>query len=209
MCKIYATSRHIDALPNFNDNRVIPLSLDITNNDSVTKASESADDINILFNNAGILTYARILTSSTNELMVDMNTNYYGTLRMIHAFAPLIHKNGCGAIANTISIVGLANMPLIGGYSASKAALFSSTQALRAELKKKNISVHGIFRGPIETDMAANINMQKTPASVAAHNIIEGLKSDTLTIFPDPMSFKMGQIWLNDPMNLEAKISII
>jgi NAD(P)-dependent dehydrogenase (short-subunit alcohol dehydrogenase family) len=92
----------------------------------------------------------------------------------------------------------------IGGYSASKAALFSATQAMRAELKVQGISVHAIFPGPIDTDMAKEFPMQKASAQETAENILAGLIADAEDIFPDPMSTQLGQLWATNPKALEA-----
>jgi short-subunit dehydrogenase len=105
-----------------------------------------------------------------------------------------------------ISVVGLASMPSIGGYSASKAALFSATQAMRADLKAKNISVHGIFPGPIDTDMARTFDMKKTSAKITAENIIKGITSNQEDIFPDPVSIEVGQVWRTNPKALEHRM---
>jgi NAD(P)-dependent dehydrogenase (short-subunit alcohol dehydrogenase family) len=119
----------------------------------------------------------------------------------------VLEKRGNGAIANVISIVGLASMFSIGGYSASKAALFSATQAMRAELKAKNISVHGIFPGPIDTDMSRNFDMPKTSAQVAAENIVKGIITGQEDIFPDPMSLQLSELWAKDPKGLERQFA--
>jgi short-subunit dehydrogenase len=126
---------------------------------------------------------------------------------MVNSFAPVIEKNGGGAIANVISVVGLAAMSGIGGYSASKAALFSATQAMRAELKAKKISVHGIFPGPIDTDMAKDFPISKTSAAETATNILAGLAAGKEDIFPDPMSLQVCELWAKDPKGLERQFS--
>ncbi len=204
--KIYAGARDISGL-SFNDPRVVPVALDITNRDHIAQAAKQADDVTMLINNAGALAFSSVVTGNTSDLMRDMQVNYFGTLSMVNGFAPVIEKNGGGAIANVISIVGLASMAGIGGYSASKAALFSATQAMRAELKAKNISVHGIFPGPIDTDMAKEFLMDKTSPKVTAENILAGIIAGTEDIFPDPMSANLSQLWAKDPKELERQFA--
>ncbi len=126
---------------------------------------------------------------------------------MVHHFAPVIAKNGGGAIGNISSIVGLAPMAGIGGYSASKAAVHSATQAMRAELKAKNITVHGIYPGPIDTDMAKDFDMPKTSAKETAENILAGLAAGQEDIFPDAMSSQLGQVYAKDPKALEKQFA--
>ena len=207
--KIYAAARDIKDLPKFGDSRVIPVLLDITNRSQIQKAVAQASDIDVLINNAGVLSPAGVVTGEPDMLMRDMEVNYFGTLSMVHSFAPIIEKNGGGAIANVISVVGLASMVSIGGYCASKAALFSATQAMRAELKAKHISVHGIFPGPIDTDMARGFEMQKATPESTADNIVKGLIAGQEDIFPDPMSAQVGEFWAKDPKGLERQFAAV
>ncbi len=205
--KIYAAARKTSELPTFSDPRVVAVGLDITNRTQIEKAVESAQDVDVLINNAGVLSPAGVLSGDRAMLLRDMEVNYFGTLSMVHSFAPLIEKNGGGAIANVISIVGLASMAGIGGYSASKAALFSATQAMRSELKAKKITVHGIFPGPIDTDMAKGFEMNKTSPQVTAENILDGLSAGKEDIFPDPMSAQLSELWAKNPKELERQFS--
>jgi short-subunit dehydrogenase len=98
-------------------------------------------------------------------------------------------------------------MSAVGGYSASKAALFSATQAMRGELKAKGIFVHAIFPGPIDTDMSRDFDMPKTSAQETAENIIKGILADQEDIFPDPMSAQVGELWAKDPKAVERMFS--
>jgi NAD(P)-dependent dehydrogenase (short-subunit alcohol dehydrogenase family) len=207
VAKIYAAARNVNDLPDFKDSRVVPVALDITNPAQIEKAAQQAADIDVLINNAGVLSFASVVTGKPDELMRDMQVNYFGTLNMVNRFVPVIEKKGGGAIANIISIVGLAAMAGIGGYSASKAALFSATQAMRTELKPKKISVHGVFPGPIDTDMAKEFDMQKTSPQVTAENILAGIASGHEDIFPDPMSAQLGVMWEKDPKALERQFA--
>lgn len=201
--KIYAAARKIEELPNFNDSRVVPIQLDITDKNQVKKAADEAKDVQILLNNAGVLAFASVLHGEMDMLMRDMEVNYYGTLNVTRAFAPVLINNGGGAIASISSIVGLASMAGIGGYSASKAALSSAIQAIRAELKPKHIEVYGIFPGPIDTDMARPFEMAKTSPEVTAENILQGIISGQEDIFPDPMSAQFGGVYGSNPKELE------
>lgn len=201
--KIYAAARNPAALPDFADARVVPLTLDITKPSQVTAAAQQAGDIDILVNNAGIMNSAGIFTVSPADLAVDMEVNYYGSVRMMQAFAPVLEKRGHGTIANVASVVSLASVPGIAGYSASKAALFSATQAARTELKPKNIAVVGIFPGPIDTDLAANLALEKTSPDHAAEEIVKGLIAGDEDIYPDPTAKQVSGLWGSNPKGLE------
>jgi NAD(P)-dependent dehydrogenase (short-subunit alcohol dehydrogenase family) len=200
--KVYAGARKIECLPDFGDKRVVPLALDITNSKQVTAAAAQAKDVHVLINNAGIATFSSLIDSGTDAIAADMNTNYYGTLSVIRAFVPVMQKNGKGLIANVASVVGLAPIAMAGGYSASKAALHSATQAIRTELAPRNIKVSGIYPGPIDTDMAKDFPVAKATPEATAKAIVAGLIAGEEYIFPDPMSAEAGKLWLRDPLAL-------
>lgn len=206
--KIYAAARNLNSLPDFGDLRVVPLQLDVTNDGSVQKAADIAGDVDVLINNAGTMAFGDWVTSSQEMIDADMNTNFYGTLRVIRAFVPHFMGRGSGTVANMVSVVGLAPVPLLAGYSASKAALQSLTQALRATLAKSGITVVGIYPGPIDTDMAKGIPLEKVTPQHAATNIVSGIEKGDAYIFPDPMALQVGHLWAHDGRQLEAAMQI-
>lgn len=205
--KIYAAARKIENLPDFGDARVVPLLLDITNKEHIKEAAQKAKDVNVLINNAGTAHFGTTLDNAMDAVIADMNTNFFGTLLVTRAFVPVIEKNGEGLIANVSSGAGLAAFPVIGSYSASKAALHSLTQSNRAELAGRNIHVVGIYPGPIDTDMAREFPMEKASVESTAILIVDGLIAGDEYIFPDPMSKTTGELWLHDPRALEKQFS--
>ncbi|ESQ87443.1 short-chain dehydrogenase [Asticcacaulis sp. AC460] len=204
--KIYAAARKPDSLPDFGDARVVPLALDITNDASVTAAAATASDVEVLINNAGTAVFAGFLESPTELIEGDMNTNYYGTLRVIRAFTPHLVARGSGVIANVVSVVGLTSAPGLAGYSASKAALQSLTQTLRANLKSSGVKVLGIYPGPIDTDMARDIPMDKASPEHAAAEIVRGVAEGETYIFPDPVAKQIGALWEKDGRTLDTAL---
>jgi NAD(P)-dependent dehydrogenase (short-subunit alcohol dehydrogenase family) len=206
--KIYAGARNLKSLPDFGDPRVVPLQLDVTDDASVQKAAEAAKDVDVLLNNAGTMAFGDWVASTLEAIEADMNTNYYGTLRVIRAFAPRFISRGSGTIANVVSIVGLAPVPLLAGYSASKAALQSLTQALRATLSKSGVTVIGIYPGPIDTDLAKVISLEKATPEHAAENIVRGIDKGEAYIFPDPMALQIEHLWVTDGRQLEAAMQV-
>ncbi len=114
---------------------VKPVVIDVTNEDQVNSAVARAGDVNLLINNAGIARFSRLIAAENLvAAREEMEVNYFGTLRVSRAFAPVLKKNGGGAIVNILSVASLGNFPMLGSYSASKAALHSLTQGIRAEL---------------------------------------------------------------------------
>lgn len=204
--KIYATARSIGSLPDLGDSRVVPLQLDVTDDESVRTASSAAADVDILINNAGTAAFSDWLSSDPALIDADMATNLYGTLRVIRAFAPHLQARHSGTIVNVISVVGLAPVPALSGYSASKAALQSLTQALRGSLAPSGIKVVGVYPGPIDTDLARDLPLDKATPEHAAANIVRGLEAGDDWIFPDPVALEIGHLFATNGLQLEAAL---
>lgn len=205
--KVYATARNLSTLSDFTDERVVKIELDITNEDQIQKAVELARDTQILINNAGALSAGTILGSEIDKIKYDMNVNYFSTINMMRAFSPILEKNSSPRIINIVSIVIYANFPFIAGYSASKAALYSATQAARIELSKKGIIVHAVNPGAIDTDMNKGSNMDMTSPDDVAVSILEDVEAEKLDIIPDKIGKGMYAIWKEDPAKLEEVAS--
>ena len=202
VAKVYAATRNPAALPKFNDPRVVPLKLDITKPADVAAAVKATGDVDLLVNNAGVANGGDIIATAPEGLAGDMDVNYFGTVRMMQAFAPVLEKRR-GTIANVISVVGLASAPMLGGYSATKAALFSATQAARSSLKAKNISVIGVYPGPIDTELAKDLTMDKASPESTAEDIVASIQSGQEDIYPDPTSKQLSALWASNPKGLE------
>jgi len=205
--KIYASARTADLVPDFRDKRVIPIPLDITNVEQVQAATQSAPDTNILINNAGAATYSSILDGNLDDVHHDMNINYYGTLNMMRAFIPVLEQQTAPAVVNIVSIVAFANFPFVGGYCASKAALFSASQGARIELAAKGIAVHTINPGPIDTDMAKAVDLDKPSPQDAVASALDALGHDELDIFPDAIGRAMFEMWRKNYHDLEHAVA--
>ncbi len=177
--KVYAAVRdpkQLAALVERSAGRVEPLALDITDERSLVAAK--APDVTVLFNNADVLASYNVLTATSAQMTHDFATNFFGTLAATKAFLPALERAaqaGPAAIVNVPSVESLANVPALAAYSASKAAAASITQALRVELAKKRVSVHGVFAGAIDTDMVRAMEMAKTSPADVAQRILEGL----------------------------------
>jgi NAD(P)-dependent dehydrogenase (short-subunit alcohol dehydrogenase family) len=117
-----------------------------------------------------------------------MTTNYFGTLYMVRAFAPLLQSNGGGAIVNMMSVVSVANAPVFGSYSASKAALNSLTQNIRAELAKQGTQVVGVFPGPVDTAMAEGVPGDKAEPIAVAKAALQAVETGLEDVYPDPVA---------------------
>jgi NAD(P)-dependent dehydrogenase (short-subunit alcohol dehydrogenase family) len=207
--RIYATARDdqsLAALAAIDPKRVVPVQLDVTKPAEVETAAKKAEDLQILINNAGLLRSFSLLTASREDVQRDLDTNFFGALALTRATLPALERaagRGESAVVNILTIVSLASMAGLGGYSASKAAAFSMTQALRAELKPRKIAVHAVFPGPVDTDMTKGIALPKASPESVAKAIVEGLARGEEDIGPDPMSAEVIAKWKVAPKAVE------
>ncbi|GAB4152666.1 MAG: SDR family oxidoreductase [Cyanobacteria bacterium J069] len=188
--RIYAAARSLDSL---NDvvaiapDRIVAIALDVTQPEQVQAAA--APDVNLLINNAGVLGAGGLFTDrSVETAQWEMTTNYFGTLAMIRAFAPILKQNGGGAIVNMLSIASVVNVPVFSSYSASKAALYSLTQGARAELAQQGTLVVGVFPGPVDTAMAEAVPLDKAAPIEVAKTVLEAIAQGVEEVYPDPVS---------------------
>lgn len=188
--KVYAGARNpasID-LPG-----AIPLQLDITDSKSIMAAAEVAGDATLLINNAGTATGASLFAGELEDIHVEFNTNVFGTISMVRAFAPVIEKNGGGSILNILSALSWFNTGDSGAYSAAKSAQWGVTNALRLELAPKNIKVAGLHVGFMDTDLTAGIEAPKASPKEIAKIAIDGIETGLYEIIADDTSRNLQQ----------------
>jgi NAD(P)-dependent dehydrogenase (short-subunit alcohol dehydrogenase family) len=174
------------------DPRVTSLPLDVTDVEQIRAAVGQVESLDILVNNAGIALYDDL--SDRTAIERQLAVNLFGTYGVTRAFLPLLTGSG-GAIVNNLSLNSLAPLPIIPGYSISKAAAFSLTQSLRALLAGQGISVHAVLTGPTDTDMSRGLEIPKPSAESVARAIFDGVEKGEEDIFPDPMSAAMADGW--------------
>jgi NAD(P)-dependent dehydrogenase (short-subunit alcohol dehydrogenase family) len=170
--RVYAAARNPDTVE-VTDARVIPVRLDVTDPDDVHAAASSLADVAVLINNAGAMLRAPLLAApDLSAARSEMETNYFGTLSMCRAFAPVLAHHGGGALVNVLSVASWLASPFNGSYSASKSAEWALTNAIRTELRESGTLVVGVHAGWIDTDMAANVPETKiSPSDVAAQTL--------------------------------------
>lgn len=207
--RVYAAAREVRALDGLvaeHGARVVPVQLDVTDGAQVEAAARHAADASILVNNAGRLSSFSLLSTARSDLEQELETNFYAPLAVTRAFLPGLERSH-GAVVNLLSVVSLASMAGLGGYSATKAAAFSLTQALRAELRPRGVSVHGVFPGPVDTDMAKDIMLPKTSPADVARAIVAGVQRGDEDILPDAMSQQVYAAWAADPKAIERQFA--
>jgi NAD(P)-dependent dehydrogenase (short-subunit alcohol dehydrogenase family) len=184
--KVYAAARRLETI---DVPGVVPIQLDITDPASVAAAAEAAGDVNVLINNAGVSTGASLLTGPLDDVRLEMETHYFGTLAVTRAFAPIIEANGGGSILNVLSVLSWAHVPAFGAYSAAKAAGWAMTDAIRQELAPRGIHVASLHVGFMDTDMAESVpEDQKVNPSTVAKVALDGLFAGEPEIIADELS---------------------
>ncbi len=187
------------------------MQLDITNAEHVTSAAATCSNINILINNAGVAGFTPALGAPTMaNARLEMETNYFGTLAMCRAFAPVLKRNGGGALVNVLSVVSWFNAAMQGTYCASKAAESSLTKAVRYELRAQGTLVVGVYAGYIDTDMAARMwgaeaYSKSNPAEIAAR-VLAGIEDGTEEILTDESARSFHSTLLKDARPFESDL---
>jgi signal transduction histidine kinase len=197
--RVYATARNMDSLRNIvtiAPDRIVAIALDVTQPHQIAAIVRQTPDVNLLINNAGVAGTGGLFTSdSLDTAEWEMQTNYFGTLRMMQAFAPLLKQNQGGAIVNVLSIVSVVNIPVFASYSASKAALNSITQAARAELAIQGTQVVGVFPVTVDTDMSVGTPLDKVAPSRVAQLALQAVESGVEDVYPDPVAEQVFLFW--------------
>jgi len=189
--RVYAGTRGALRHP---DTRVVPLALDATSASQIERAVRKVDSLDLLINNAGVAIYSNL--SNLAVIEQHMKVNFLGLLNVTNAFLPLL-KRSEGAVVNNLSLAAIAALPVVPGYSISKAAASNVTQSLRAILADQGVSVHAVYLGPIDTDMNRGFDIPKASTAVAAQGIFDGLERGDEDIFPDPVSHSVAEGWRN------------
>jgi NAD(P)-dependent dehydrogenase (short-subunit alcohol dehydrogenase family) len=164
---------------------VIPVRLDVTDPASVAAAAKAATGVSLVINNAGSFTGASVTDGSLEDIRLEMETHYFGTLAVSRAFAPQLAENGGGAILNVLSVLSWLTYPGFSAYSAAKAAQWSLTSALRNELAAQGTQVTALHVGFMNTDMVSSIDAPKSdPAAIAALSL-DALEAGAAEILAD------------------------
>jgi NAD(P)-dependent dehydrogenase (short-subunit alcohol dehydrogenase family) len=181
--QVYAASRRpLDYEPHGN---VTQVRLDVTKPVMIEEAAARCTDVNVLVNNAGVLLGQSLLGApNPYAAQAEMRVNYFGTLQMCRAFAPVLAHNGGGAIVNVLSILSRVSLPTVGSYSASKAAALSLTQGIRGELAGQGTMVIGVLPAFVDTAMASRVTMPKLPPKAVAEAILAALRDGIEDVYP-------------------------
>ena len=181
--KVYASARSPRDWP---DNRIVPITLDVTDDRSIRAAAELASDTTIVINNAGILGGDNLSTTSIETIRATFEVNFFGAIQVVRTFAPVLAANGGGAfldVHSVLSWIGLAT-----DYSASKAAFWSATNSFRIELAAQGTHVMGLHLGYTDTPMTAAVDAEKNDPADIVQLAYDGLAAGDYEVIADEIS---------------------
>ncbi|MFD6443516.1 SDR family oxidoreductase [Promicromonospora sp. NPDC060204] len=185
--KVYATARNPRT---WDDERIVPLLLDVTDARSIQAAVEAASDVTVLINNAGTsVSSAGILTHTDEEIRRSVETNFVGPLLLARAFAPLLSAKPGAVIIDVHS--ALSWYAVAGIYSATKAALWSVTNSLRLELAPAGVHVVGVHVGWVDTPMAAHTTDPKTDPADLVRVVFDATEAGQYEVLADVTSVQV------------------
>jgi short-subunit dehydrogenase len=156
---------------------ITPVQLDVISDDDVNAVGKLGA-VDILINNAGVAGYGNPLTMNFADIRQELEVNYLGALRMVRAFAPAMVEQNQGAIVNIATAFAKVNLPLVGTYCATKAALLSLGQALRAYLSDSGVLVITVLPTTIDTDMSRGANVPKMGTEFVAGEILQAIRDE-------------------------------
>jgi len=189
--KVYSAARDATSvtLPG-----VQPVQLDVTDQAAVDAAAEACKDVTLLINNAGIAIPGGFLSpGSVDSARAQLDTNYFGPLRMSAAFAPVLARNGGGAILNVLSIGTWVTRPMLSVYASTNAAAWGFTNGLRHELRSQGTQVLGLHVAFVDTDLTRGISGPKSSPEDVVRRALDGLESGAEEVLADTLTQQVKQ----------------
>ncbi|GAB3107793.1 SDR family oxidoreductase [Streptomyces calidiresistens] len=198
--KVYATARRPESI-DLDDVEI--LALDISDPDAVTAAARTAGDVNLLVNNAGI--GGGTLLGDLQAVHAALDVNFWGTLSMARAFAPVLAANGGGAIVNMASSASWFVFPGSSAYAVSKAAVWSMSQALRREMAGQGTLVTSVHLGAADTDMTKGLDVPKMEPADVARITLDGVEADAVEVVVDEFTEMVKASLSRDPREFDKR----
>ena len=210
--RIYACARKLKSLSEVvatDPERIVPIALDISDQSSIQAAATQCQDVSLVINNAGAaLNFGGLVTApDLAKARTEMEVNYFGTLLMCQAFAPVLKQNGGGAIINVLSILARATAPLMGSYCASKAAALALTYGVRAELAAQGTEVIAVMPGTVDTQMSKDYPPPKVSAAEVAKVSLQAVIDGTEEVYPGEHATQTAAQLASDPKAVEKQFA--
>ncbi|TNE66150.1 MAG: SDR family NAD(P)-dependent oxidoreductase [Alphaproteobacteria bacterium] len=204
--KVYIGCRSLEdgkAIVATDPEHLVAIALDVTKPEQVAAAAAKCTDVSLVVNNAGAFVNQRLIGAATMDAMrTEMEVNYFGVVSMCRAFAPVLKKNGGGAIVNVLSAGGIVAVPGMGGYSPSKFASRAASTCIRAELAGQGTTVSALIVGSVDTRMAAHIQREKSSPEAIARAGIAAARAGIEEMDTDPHAMEVRAALHRDPRGL-------
>jgi len=200
--KVYATAR---SLQSSDDARIVPLTLDVTDESSVQAAAAAAQDVSIVINNAGVSLATPLLSAPLADIRAELETNLFGILRVTRAFAPILSGRAPTAIVNVLSV--LSWLAKGSGYEVSKAAAWSATNSLRVALHDQGTTVTAVHVGYMDTDMTAHLQVPKAAPEAVAVQTVEAIASGAYEVQADEVTKAVKSTLSGDLTSLYTELT--
>lgn len=184
--KVYAAARDPASVKQAG---VQAIRLDVTKPGDVEAAARDLGDVNLLVNNAGIIRGSGFLgPQGVDAVRAELETNFFGPLLLARAFAPVLARNGGGAIVNVLSVLSWVSFPTSSTYSASKAAAWSLSNGLRNELGGQGTQVLSLHVGFMDTDMVRHVAAPKSQPDDVVKQVLAALEAGKAEILADEIT---------------------
>lgn len=180
--KIYAAARDISTVA---VEGVEPIALDVTDPERISELASEIDDVQVIINNAGIAAGEPLIDGDFAQIRREVETNAFGPLLLVRAFAKTLAGNGGGAVVNVISAASWFAAPGATGYALSKAAAWSATDGIRVELAGQGTHVLAVHMALVDTDMTAALSVPKSTAADVVAAVLDGLASGATEVLAD------------------------
>jgi NAD(P)-dependent dehydrogenase (short-subunit alcohol dehydrogenase family)/uncharacterized OB-fold protein len=212
MAEPWKKSAGFDALRELPQAKVVPL--DVTDSRSVRElAGEIGGKVDILVNTSDChRAFSLAARRGVETAQLEMDVNYFGLLRLAQEFAPALKARAADGDANAIawvnvlSIFALSNYPPHGTYSASKAAAWSLSQNLRADLRPAGVRVINLFPGPVDDEWdQLEMPPKLSPAALAAA-LVQSLQGSVEDVYPGDVAQDWLARNLESPKTLEREL---
>ncbi len=200
--KVYATARSPHTPP---DKRIVPLVLDVTDDDSVAAAAQAASDVSIVVNNAGVSLNTPLLDARLADIRAELDTNLFGIIRVARAFSPVLARHPSSSLINVLSV--LSWLAYGKGYEISKAAAWSATNSLRVRLHDQGTVVTALHVAFMDTDMTAHLDVPKADPRDIARQTADAIATGQFEVLADQTTRTVRSQLSNDLTNLYQQLA--
>jgi NAD(P)-dependent dehydrogenase (short-subunit alcohol dehydrogenase family) len=209
--KVYVGTRVLEGANHLVEaypDQAIAVELDVTDEAQVAAAAEHCGDVSIVINNAGVFLNETLIGAPTMAAArEEMDVNFFGTLAMCRHFAPVLKRNGGGAIVNVLSAGAIVAVPNMGGYSPSKFATRALATNVRAELADQGTQVSSLIVGSVDTRMASHVQGKKEPPDAIARAGLKAIEKNIPEMDTDAFAVNVRAALARDPSSVERQMA--